>query len=359
MSGVEESKDAAAAIAVERSALRDAALYPGPALVEAPFEVTLRPARLSEFIGQERLKDNLGVYIAAARKRGTALDHALFCGPPGLGKTTLANIIGNELGVEVHTTSGPAVEHRGVLAGLLTQLSERAVIFIDEIHRLSPAVEEYLYPAMEDLVIDVPSGAGAFSQTLRLNLKPFTLIGATTRSGMLTSPLRDRFGIVERLEHYQLSEMKQIVMRSAQIMALEFDEDGADEIGRRSRGTPRIANRLLRRVRDFAEIRGDGVISLSQARRALDAMEIDDAGLDSLDRHLLRTIIDKHGGGPVGAEALAVALHEDRETLENEIEPFLIKEAFIQRTPRGRVATSRAYLHLGLSEPAGRQQALF
>jgi Holliday junction DNA helicase RuvB len=322
-------------------------------------DATLRPRRLTEFVGQARLKDNLRIYITAARKRGEALDHVLFCGPPGLGKTTLAYIIGHELGVDVHTTSGPAVEHRGVVAGLLTSLDERQILFIDEIHRLNPAVEEYLYPAMEDLVIDVPSGTGAFSQTLRLSLKPFTLIGATTRSGLLTSPLRERFGIVERLEHYQAAEITQIVKRSARIMEVEVEPDGASEIGRRSRGTPRIANRLLRRVRDFAEVEGDGRITLAVARRALGALDIDDLGLDNLDRMLLRAVIEKYAGGPVGIDALAAALHEERDTLENEVEPFLIQEGMVQRTPRGRVAMPRAYQHLGLPMDQGGQRTLF
>jgi Holliday junction DNA helicase RuvB len=315
---------------------------------ERPFEAVLRPQRFEEFIGQKKLVENLGVYVTAARRRNEALDHVLFAGPPGLGKTTLAHIIGNELGVNVHVTSGPAVEHRGVLAGLLTQLEESDVLFIDEIHRLSPVIEEYLYPAMEDLVLDVPSGTGAFSQTLRLALKPFTLIGATTRSGMLTSPMRERFGIVERLEHYDLQDMQEIVTRSSRILRVGMDEDAAFELAGRARGTPRIANRLVRRVRDFAEVRGDGCIRLAIAEHALEALEIDKEGLDALDRNLLRTIIEHYDGGPVGAETLAATLHEDRDTLENEIEPYLIQKGFLQRTPRGRTTTHRAYLHLGL-----------
>ncbi len=326
---------------------------------DGPVDATLRPRRLDEFIGQSRLKENLKIFITAARKRGEALDHALFCGPPGLGKTTLAYIIGNELGVEVHTTSGPAIEHRGVLAGLLTSLEEREVLFVDEIHRLNPAVEEYLYPAMEDLQIDVPSGAGAFAQTLRLGLRPFTLIGATTRSGLLTSPLRERFGIVERLDHYAAAEITQIVERSARIMEVAVDAEGAREIGRRSRGTPRIANRLLRRVRDFAEVQGDGRITLAVARHALGALEIDDLGLDPMDRALLRAITEKYGGGPVGIDALAASLHEERDTLENEIEPFLIQLGLVQRTPRGRVAMPAAYRHLGLPDERGGQRTMF
>ena len=332
---------------------RRAELSPELTPSEAPMEATLRPQRLDEFVGQARLKRNLKVYVVAAKQRRGALDHTLFCGPPGLGKTTLAHIIGNELGVDVHTTSGPAIEHRGILAGLLTQLEERSLLFIDEIHRLNPAIEEYLYPAMEDLAIDVATGTGAYSQTLRLPLKPFTLVGATTRSGLLTSPLRDRFGIVERLEHYDADDMATIVRRSARILQVPIDERGALEIGRRARGTPRVANRLLRRVRDFAEVEGDGRIDAVVAARSLDALEIDAVGLDAMDRSLLRTIIEKYQGGPVGVEALATALHEDRDTVENEIEPFLIKEAFVQRTPRGRIATQRAYTHLGLASAGG------
>jgi Holliday junction DNA helicase RuvB len=331
---------------------------PEPEIAEGLSEVTLRPRRLGEFIGQERIQDNLKVFITAAMGRGEALDHVLFCGPPGLGKTTLAHIIGNELDVAVHISSGPAIEHRGVLAGLLTTLEERDVLFVDEIHRLNPAVEEYLYPAMEDMAIDVPSGTGAFSQTLRLTLRPFTLIGATTRSGLLTSPLRDRFGIVERLDYYSAGQMARIVMRSAGIFKVPISDDGAREIAGRSRGTPRIANRLLRRVRDFAEVEGDGRVTLDVARHALGALAIDDRGLDSLDRALLRTVIEKFSGGPVGVDALGTALSEERDTLENEVEPFLIQQGFIQRTPRGRVALPGAYQHLGLPQK-GEQRDLF
>jgi Holliday junction DNA helicase RuvB len=330
---------------------------------DRPVEAALRPKRLEEFIGQARIKRNLRVFVQAARQRGGALDHVLFCGPPGLGKTTLAHIIANELGVDVHVTSGPAIDHRGVLAGLLTQLTERAVLFIDEIHRLSAGVEEYLYPAMEDLALDVPSGTGAFSQTLRLNIKPFTLIGATTRSGLLTSPLRDRFGIVERLDHYTPDEMFAIVTRSAGLIRLPTDGDAARELGQRARGTPRIANRLLRRVRDFAEVEGDGRVTLAVVQRGLDALQIDVAGLDGMDRALLRSIIENYDGGPVGVETLAATLHEDKDTLENEVEPFLIQQGFVQRTPRGRTALRRAYEHLGLpdtrSETAQAQGSLF
>lgn len=324
---------------------------------EEPIEAVLRPQRFEEFVGQPRITGNLKVFVTAARQRGEALDHVLFAGPPGLGKTTLAHIVANELGVTAHVTSGPAIEHRGMLAGLLTQMEEREVLFIDEIHRLTPVIEEYLYPAMEDFALDVPSGTGAFSQTLRLNLKSFTLIGATTRSGLLTSPLRDRFGIVERLEHYGPEDMVRIVNRSAKIMELEVQKEAALEIGRRSRGTPRIANRLLRRVRDFAEVEGDGSVCLEVTRRALDALEIDSLGLDPLDRTLLTIIIDLYDGGPVGVEALAATLHENRDTIENEVEPFLITQALLQRSPRGRVATRRAYEHLGKDPPTRKKQS--
>lgn len=319
-------------------------------------DVVLRPQHFRDFIGQSRIIENLTVFVQAARQRAEALDHLLFAGPPGLGKTTLAHVIANELGSTVHVTSGPAIEHRGVLAGLLTQLDERDILFIDEIHRLSPAIEEYLYPAMEDLVLDVPSGAGAFSQTLRLPLRPFTLIGATTRSGLLTSPLRDRFGIVERLEHYSEDEMQRIAARSGAIMGVSLDPTAAREIGSRSRGTPRIVNRLLRRVRDYADVKGDGRIDLAITKHALDALEIDGAGLDPMDRTLLRVVIEQYDGGPVGVETLAATLHENRETIENEIEPYLIAQGFLQRTPRGRVAIRRAYLHLGLESAEGRGQ---
>ena len=338
---------------------QDRVVSAGVRAAEGLDEVTLRPRRLGEFIGQSRIQENLRIFITAARNRGEALDHVLFCGPPGLGKTTLAHIIGNELGVQVHITAGPAVEHRGVLAGLLTTLEERDVLFIDEIHRLNPAVEEYLYPAMEDMAIDIPSGTGAFSQTLRLTLKPFTLVGATTRSGLLTSPLRDRFGIVERLEYYAPQDMVRIVKRSAEIFGIPVNEDAADEIARRSRGTPRIANRLLRRVRDFAEVEGDGRINVAVAQRALGALEVDAQGLDGLDRALLRIVIEKYGGGPVGIDALATSLHEERDTLENEVEPFLIQLGFLQRTPRGRVAMPAAYQHLKVTTSEGGQGTLF
>ena len=335
------------------------AVSPARELGEAPVEAVLRPRHLRDFIGQSRIKANLSVYVEAAKRRGAPLDHTLFCGPPGLGKTTLAHIIANELGVDVHVTSGPAIEHRGMLAGLLTQLGEGEVLFIDEIHRLSPAIEEYLYPAMEDQQLDVPSGAGAFSQTLRLHLKSFTLIGATTRSGLLTSPLRDRFGIVERLEHYGSAEMKQIVTRSAEIMKIPTDAAAAEEIGSRSRGTPRVANRLLRRVRDFADVDGDGRVTLPITRRALKALEIDEIGLAPIDRQVLRSIIEQYGGGPVGIDALAATLDEDRDTLEHEVEPFLIKQVLIQRTPRGRIAAQKAYQHLGLEPERSSQSTLF
>lgn len=312
-------------------------------------EVNLRPASFEEFIGQKHLKKTLSIYLQAAKKRRSALDHTLFAGPPGLGKTTLAHIVAEELGVKLFVTSGPAIDHRGILAGLLTQMDDGDVLFIDEIHRLSAAVEEYLYPAMEDLVIDVPSGTGAFTQTLRLNLKPFTLIGATTRSGMLTGPLRDRFGIIERLEHYDPMEISQVVTRSAQIIGVPIDSQAAHEIGSRSRGTPRIANRLLKRVRDFADIEGNGEITLDIAKKALAILGVDSLGMDRTDRQLISALIENFSGGPVGLDSIAAALYEDRDTIEHEVEPFLIQSGFLQRTPRGRVVCDKAYQHFGLS----------
>jgi Holliday junction DNA helicase RuvB len=325
---------------------------------ERPFEETLRPRRLEEFVGQRRLTANLAVFIQAARHRGEALDHALFFGPPGLGKTTLAHIIANEMDARFHLTSGPVLERAGDLAALLTNLQAGDVLFIDEIHRLPPAVEEILYPAMEDFELDLVIGQGPAARSVRLSLPRFTLVGATTRTSLLTAPLRDRFGIVHRLEFYPGDDLAVIVGRSAQILGIAIDATAATEIARRSRGTPRIANRLLRRVRDFAHHLGSESVSVEAARWGLEQMEVDAFGLDNLDRQLLVTIIDVYGGGPVGLKALASSIGEDRGTLEEIHEPYLLQIGMLQRTPRGRTVTARAYQHLGL-EPRGPAPALF
>lgn len=321
-------------------------------------EAALRPRTFDEFIGQEPLKAKLKVFVTAASQRGEALDHILFCGPPGLGKTTLAYIIANELGVGLKSSSGPAIEKKGDLAGLLTNLQDRDVLFIDEIHRLSPAIEENLYPAMEDFTFDVMIGEGAHARSIKLQLKRFTLIGATTRTGLLTSPLRDRFGIVERLDHYPVEDLARIVERSAAILRVHATPAAMTEIGRRARGTPRVANRLLRRVRDFAQVEGDGVITEEVARAALDRLDVDRCGLDGADRRYLRCIAEKFGGGPVGVETLSAALSEERDTLEEVYEPYLLQEGFIQRTPRGRVLTERTWTHLCLRPPDDRRGTL-
>jgi Holliday junction DNA helicase RuvB len=311
----------------------------------------IRPKRLADYIGQEQVKAQLEIFVQAAVKRGEALDHALIFGPPGLGKTTLANILASELGVNLRQTSGPVLERPGDLAALLTNLQPRDVLFIDEIHRLSPVVEEVLYPAMEDYQLDIMIGEGPAARSIKLALQPFTLIGATTRAGLLTSPLRDRFGIVQRLEFYTIPELERIVTRSAGILGVPIDAGGAGKIAQRSRGTPRIANRLLRRVRDFAEVKADGRIDESVAHAALDLLEVDPQGFDALDRKLLSTIIEKFDGGPVGIESMAAAIGEERGTLEDVIEPFLIQQGFLMRTARGRMATRNAYLHFGLKMP--------
>ena len=314
---------------------------------DGSFDVSLRPKILSEYVGQSRAKANLKVFIEAARGRGESLDHVLFYGPPGLGKTTLAHIIAAEMGVSIKSTSGPVIEKPGDLAAVLTNLEPGDVLFIDEIHRLSPVVEEILYPAMEDYQLDIMIGQGPSARTIKLDIPRFTLVGATTRAGLLSSPLRDRFGVLIRLEFYTHDELATIVTRSAGILGVSIDPEGAAEIARRSRGTPRIANRLLRRVRDFAEVDGDGSITLGMADQALGRLEVDKLGFDRMDRLLLETIIDKFSGGPVGLDTLAAAISEEKDTIEDVIEPYLLQQGFINRTPRGRVATHQAYSHLG------------
>lgn len=318
---------------------------------ESVLESNLRPSRLSEYIGQDTIKSNLKVYIEAAKSRHESLDHVLFYGPPGLGKTTLACIIAEEMGVNIKITSGPAIEKPGEMAAILNNLQEGDVLFIDEIHRLNRQVEEVLYPAMEDYAIDIMIGKGPSARSIRLDLPSFTLVGATTRAGLLTAPLRDRFGVVNKLEFYSVEQLRQIITRSASVLGVEIDNDGATELARRSRGTPRLANRLLRRVRDFAQVKYDGKITLKVANDSLDLLDVDKYGLDNGDRTILETIIYKFNGGPVGLDTLAAAIGEDSGTLEDVYEPYLIKNGFINRTPRGRVVTMLAYQHLGVPQP--------
>ena len=332
-----------------------------PVAIEAEDDLdrSLRPKRLDDFVGQERIKQQLAIFIEAARARGEALDHVLLAGPPGLGKTSLAQIVANELGVGFVPTAGPALERKGDVASYLTALEPRSVFFVDEIHRLPKALEETFYPAMEDRKLPITVGQGAGAAVVTLDLPEFTLIGATTRTGLLTTPLRDRFGVTHRLELYAPAELAQIVRRSAGILDVEVDDEGAEAIASRSRGTPRVANRLLKRVRDFAEVRGAGSIDARVAREALDLLEVDEAGLDRLDRDILRSICEKFGGGPVGLSTLSVAVGEESDTIEDVYEPYLLQQGFLMRTPRGRVATDAAFAHLGLEAPREGTQRLF
>ena len=337
----------------------DRVIEPKPQEEDLPLENSLRPRLLQDYIGQARVKENLKVFIEATKQRNEPLDHVLFHGHPGLGKTSLANVISNELGVNMRSTSGPVIERPGDLAAILTNLEARDVLFIDEIHRLNHVVEEILYPAMEDFQLDIIIGQGPSARTIKLDLPPFTLVGATTRAGLLSPPLRDRFGVTLRLEFYSPQELQTILLRSARILGIRIQETGAHEIAKRSRGTPRIANRLLRRVRDYAEVRADGEVTRKVADEALKMLDVDEKGFDRMDRKILSTIIEKYDGGPVGIETLSAAVSEERDTLEDVYEPYLIQEGYLNKTPRGRLATRLAYEHLGIAYRSGQQMRMY